>query len=287
MRHLILAAAALVACGIASAPAGAAHKGASAPKSASAPKAAPAAGMERLYVLDCGQGHAPDKARWSPGVDVGVPWDISDNCYLIRHGADWLLWDTGITDNLQPGPAAQTSPIVWSKPKKLADQLAQIGVKPSDIKYIAVSHSHPDHIGNVDMFPTSTLLIQKAEWDFAFAGGKKPFAADHPAKQLESDFDVFGDHTVEIVQTPGHTPGHQSLLVQLPRTGWLLLSGDAVHFKTNWENRRIPAGNTDKQATLVSMDRIASLLAARHAQLWINHDKAQSATLNYAPQFYQ
>src|SRR5690349_18997667 len=74
----------------------------------------------RLYVMNCGIGHAPDKARWSPGVEVGVPWDISDNCYLIKHGSDYLLWDTGITDNLQPGPANQTSPIQWTKPKKLA-----------------------------------------------------------------------------------------------------------------------------------------------------------------------
>jgi glyoxylase-like metal-dependent hydrolase (beta-lactamase superfamily II) len=241
----------------------------------------------RLYVMDCGQGHAPDKARWSPGVEVGKPWDISDNCYLIRHGRDYLLWDTGITDSLQPGPAGQTSPIAWSKPKKLIQQLAGIGVTPDDIKYIAVSHSHPDHIGNVDLFPKSQLLMQKAEWDFAFADNKKPFSGEHPVKKLESDYDVFGDGSVEILQTPGHTPGHQLLMVKLQKTGWLMLSGDAVHFKSNWDNRRIPAGNTDKQATLISMQRMAAVLDARRAKLWINHDKAQSNTLKHAPDFYE
>jgi N-acyl homoserine lactone hydrolase len=249
--------------------------------------ASPASGVDRLYVMDCGQGRAPDKSRWSPGVEVGTPWEITDNCYLIRHGQDWMLWDTGITDALVPGPASQTSPIAWSKPKKLIDQLTQVGVTPADIKYIAVSHTHPDHIGNVDLFPTATLLIQKAEWGYAFAEGKKPpFTANRPNKQLESDFDVFGDGTVEIIQTPGHTPGHQSLLVRLARSGTLMLSGDAVHFRSNWDNRRIPAGNVDKTTTLVSMERMNALLQARHAQLWINHDKAQSKTLKYAPQFY-
>jgi N-acyl homoserine lactone hydrolase len=241
----------------------------------------------RLYVMDCGQGHAPDKSRWSPGVEVGKPWDISDNCYLIRHGRDYLLWDTGITDTLQPGPAGQTSPIAWSKPKKLIQQLAGLGVTPDDIKYIAVSHSHPDHIGNVVLFPKAELLIQKAEWDFAFADNKKPFPAERPVKKLESDFDVFGDGSVEILQTPGHTPGHQTLMVKLQKTGWLMLSGDAVHFKSNWDNRRLPAGNTDKPMTLISMQRMASVLDARHAKLWINHDKAQSNTLKHAPDFYE
>ena len=241
----------------------------------------------RLYIMDCGQGHAPDKARWSPGVEVGVPWDISDNCYLIRHGSDLMLWDTGITDKLQPGPAGQTSPIQWSKPKKLIGQLAGLGITPDDIKIIAVSHTHPDHIGNVDLFPKAQLLIQKAEYDWAFSDNKKPFSPEHPVKKLESDYDVFGDGTVEIIQTPGHTPGHESLLLHLPKTGWVLLSGDAVHFKSNWENRRIPAGNTDKQATLVSMQRMSDIMQTRHAKLWINHDKAQSKTLKYAPNFYE
>jgi len=90
-----------------------------------------------------------------------------------------------------------------------------------------------------------------------------------------------------ILSTPGHTPGHQSLLVKLPRTGAVVLSGDAVHFKSNWDNRRVPSINFDKDATLASMQRLADVLAREHAQLWINHDKAQSDTLKMAPKFYE
>src|SRR5882724_7698757 len=143
------------------------------------------AGADRLYVLDCGHNAATDQSRWSPGVNVGKPIELSDNCYLVKHGADWLLWDTGYPDAVAEKPL--TSPAgTATRAKTLAAQLAELGVKPADIRYVAVSHTHGDHIGNVDMFPTSTLLIQKPEFDWAFATGKTPpFKADRPIQKLE------------------------------------------------------------------------------------------------------
>ena len=121
-----------------------------------------------------------------------------------------------------------------SRAKTLAAQLTEIGVKPEDIAFVAVSHTHGDHVGNVDMFPSSTLLIQKAEVDFAFApSNPPPFRRERPMRMLEGDLDVFGDGSVTILSTPGHTPGHQSLMVHLPKTGWVVLSGDAAHFRDN------------------------------------------------------
>ena len=256
-------------------------------------------GLDRLHILDCGQGHASDQSRWSPGVNVGVPLDIVDNCYLIHHAQGYLLWDTGISDQVAALPGREIgtgSALVWRKPKTLATQLDQIGVKPSDVRYIAVSHTHPDHVGNVDMFPTATLLIQKAEYDWAFAANGNPtffasgvprFSLEHPTMKLDGDHDVFGDGSAVLISTPGHTPGHQSLLVHLPKTGWLVLSGDAVHFKDNWDHRRVPGLNVDKDKTLASMQRIADLMAERHAELWINHDKVQSDTQRHAPDHYE
>jgi N-acyl homoserine lactone hydrolase len=246
---------------------------------------APATGVDRLYILDCGNAHAPDQSRWSPGVNVGVPIDVSDNCYLIHNTQGYLLWDTGVTDKIFGSPPG-SGPIPWQRSKTLIEQLAALGVKPTDLRYIAVSHIHPDHVGNVDLFPTVTLLIQRADFDYAMAQKTPPFNGDRPVMKLEGDYDVFGDRSVRLVATPGHTPGHESLLVHLPNTGWVLLSGDAVHFKDNWDNRRVPAGNTDKEATLSSMQHIADLIGQYHAQLWINHDAAQSKTMRYAPQFY-
>ena len=246
---------------------------------------------DKMYVLDCGWAHAADKSRWSPGIDVGVPMDVSDNCYLIHDSQGWFLWDTGVAENIADMPdglSQMNGAVVWHKPKKLADQLAEIKIKPEDVKFLAISHMHADHSSNVDMFPKTSLLIQKAEWEAIFAGKNPPFQADHPAIALEGeDMDVFGDGAITIISTPGHTPGHQSLLVHLKKTGWLVLSGDAVHFKSNWDNRLVPGANFDKDQTVASMDHIAALMKQHNAQLWINHDKEQSATLKYSPAFYE
>ncbi|MGO8918588.1 MAG: N-acyl homoserine lactonase family protein [Stellaceae bacterium] len=250
-----------------------------------------ASGIDRLYVLDCGWAHAADQSRWSPGVNVGKPIDVSDNCYLIHHAeAGYLLWDTGISDAIAAAPdgvSMLNGAMVWHRPKTLAAQLAAIGVKPDDIRYVGISHTHADHVGNVELFPKSTVLIQKAEYDWAFAQPTPPFSASHPVMKLEGDKDVFGDGSAVILSTPGHTPGHESLLLHLPKTGWIVLSGDVAHFRDNWDNRRVPGINTDKEKSLASMQRIADILAERHAQLWINHDKPQSDQQRHAPEYYE
>jgi N-acyl homoserine lactone hydrolase len=253
--------------------------------------AAPCAaqGVDRLYILQCGQGHAGDLSRWTPGLNVGTPVDVLDNCYLIHHAQGYLLWDTGITEAAAAKPegiAGQNGAPDWKLAKTPTAQLAEINVKPSDIKYVAVSHTHPDHIGNVELFPQAMLLVQKAEYEWPTPFGAGRFKPEHPVTKLEGDHDVFGDGSVTIISTPGHTPGHQSLVVKLPKTGVVVLSGDAVHFKDNWENRRVPAGNVDKDKTLASMQRIADLLAQTHGQLWINHDKRQGDAQKHAPQYY-
>jgi N-acyl homoserine lactone hydrolase len=246
--------------------------------------------VDKLYILNCGEGVAGDISRWSPGVNVGKSMDFVDNCYLIHDVQGWLLWDTGIPDAVAAmpdgQPPADPKGVHWRRPKTLASQLDQLGVKPADIKFVAVSHTHGDHIGNVELFPQAMLLVQKAEYEWPGPSGASRFKPEHPVTKLEGDYDVFGDGSVTIISTPGHTPGHQSLLVKLPKTGALILSGDAVHFKSNWDNRGVPVNNTDKEQTLASMQRIADLLAKERAQLWINHDKAQRDSFKMAPDFY-
>jgi len=248
-------------------------------------------GVERLYVLNCGEGVAGDISRWSPGVNEGKSMDFVDNCYLIKHAQGWFLWDTGVADAIAAMPnglvPADPRAIVWRRPKTLAAQLDQLGVKPADIKGMAVSHTHPDHIGNVELFPATMLYVQKAEYEWPGANNQPRFKAEHPVTLLEGDRDVFGDGSVIILSTPGHTPGHQSLLVTLSKSGALVLSGDAVHFKANWDNRGVPSMNVSKDQTLASMQKISDVMAKKKAQLWINHDKAQRDGLKMAPEFYE
>jgi N-acyl homoserine lactone hydrolase len=252
--------------------------------------AAAGSGIDKLYVLDCGGAHAADESRWTPGINVGTPIDLSDNCYLIHNvKGGYMLWDTGVADDIAAMPdglSQGNGAVVWRRAKTLVSQLAQLNVKPDDVKYIGISHNHADHTSNVDLFPKTPVLLQSAEYDVIFAAPKPVFSVSHPVEKLSGDKDVFGDGSVTIVSTPGHTPGHQSLLVHLNKTGWVVLSGDAVHFKDNWDNRRVPAGNFDKDKTTASMQHLADLMAEHKAALWINHDKPQSEKQKHAPAFY-
>jgi glyoxylase-like metal-dependent hydrolase (beta-lactamase superfamily II) len=256
-----------------------------------------AGGVQRLYALYCGEAQIPDVSPWSPGFNVGQAALFSDNCYLIQHGQDWMMWDSGYADSLADKPEGIIGPRSRAlRTKTLASQLTEIGVAPSQITYLAFSHSHGDHVGNGNMFTAATLYIQKAEYDAAFGPEPAKYGFD-PATydglrsnrvvKLEGDFDVFGDGSVKILSTPGHTPGHQSLLVRLPRTGAVVLSGDAAHFEENFALRRVPGFNYNIAQSLQSMDKLDGIVKAERAQLWINHDWKQNATIVHAPQFIQ
>jgi glyoxylase-like metal-dependent hydrolase (beta-lactamase superfamily II) len=242
--------------------------------------------VERLYVIECGQGHVSDLSRWSPGVNVGKTTEYVTNCYLIKHAQGYLMWETGVGDELVAVPEGRGSFTRWRLKRTLKSQLDEIGVQPSEVKFVAASHTHFDHIGNVELFPQSMLLMQKAEYEWPDADGKPRFKPAHPVTKIVGDHDVFGDGSAVLLATPGHTPGHQSILVRLARTGPLLITGDAAHFRENWEYRRVPSFNTDGGQTLASMERLAAILATTKAQLWIHHDKPTADAQKKSPAFY-
>jgi N-acyl homoserine lactone hydrolase len=247
-------------------------------------------GLKRMYVLDCGRLIAKDQSRWTPGVNVGQPRELSNNCYLLQHERGTLLWETGVPDSVVGQKDGVTSPngaVVWLRDKTLANQLENLGIKPNDITYVAISHTHGDHVGNAKVFPKSKFLMQKLEYEFAMSSTPKPLNDDQNVELLSGDRDVFGDGSVTIISTPGHTPGHQSLLVKLPKTGALILTGDLVHFQYMWDNKIVPAFNFNKEQSLVSIERVVKLMAEHKAQLWIGHDKDITGRLNRAPTFYE
>jgi len=266
--------------------------------SARAADQAPSA-VERMYVLNCGESRTTDLSMWSPGFNVGKAWDFSDNCYLIKHASGWMLWDTGMSDaiaNMPEGMKAAGGLLTLRVTKTLTLQLAELGLAPTDITRLAISHFHGDHCGNANLFTSATLYIQEPEYQAAFGPDPAKFNFSpalydklraNPIVKLSGDYDVFGDGSVVILSTPGHTPGHQSLLVRLPKTGAVVLSGDLVHFEENWVNRRIPARNFDREQSARSMEKVAAILSREGAELWINHDKAQSARIPRIPDFVE
>jgi glyoxylase-like metal-dependent hydrolase (beta-lactamase superfamily II) len=266
------------------------------------PDPATAGFAEKLYRLDCGHSLANDESVWTPGENVGRSIEFSSTCWLIKRGSQWVLWDTGVPQSTLNDPKGwSTLPklIVYHLDKSITDQLAAIGLKTSDITYVAISHTHGDHIGNMDLFPNSTALMQRVEYSWISspdgpndnvnqlkALARKLMGTPKQLKLLDGDTDVFGDGSVTLIATPGHTPGHQSLLVHLKNSGFIILSGDVVHSEDNFARNIVPSLNTDKAASIASMGRVRQMMATYHAKLFINHDKAQTDTLKLLPAFY-
>jgi glyoxylase-like metal-dependent hydrolase (beta-lactamase superfamily II) len=214
-----------------------------------------------------------DVARFSDtNAYDGKKLTLTASCYLIKHGEEYMLWDTGY-------PAGATVP---SPKVSLVEQLAQLKLTPEQIKYVGISHYHGDHIGQAGSFPDAMLMIGKADWDALTA--EKPAQGVNPAplahwisgggksEAVPRDKDVFGDGTVVMLDMPGHTPGHHSLLVKLKTKGNVLLSGDLAHFKENYDSNGVPSFNTNRADTIASLDRFKKMAANLKATVIIQHD---------------
>jgi N-acyl homoserine lactone hydrolase len=266
------------------------------------PDASRAGVAEKLFRLDCGRSLANDESVWTPGENVGRSIEFSSTCWLIKHGSDWLLWDAGVPESAHNDPRGwSTLPklIVYRLDRTLTDQLAEIGLTPHDITRVAISHTHGDHIGNVAMFANATILMQQAEHSWInspdgpndnvsqlMALARQLLGTPKNLQLIDGAADVFGDGSVTLVPTPGHTPGHQSLLVNLKNFGFIILSGDVVHSEENFERDIVPSLNTNKQDSLASMETIRKLVATYKATLFINHYKRQEDKLKLLPAFY-
>ncbi|MGX5728950.1 N-acyl homoserine lactonase family protein [Pseudoxanthomonas beigongshangi] len=247
----------------------------------------------RLWRLDCGQ-------LWTYNLDelsdtrayVGQSKLFVGSCYLIRHGDEYLLWDTGLSREYLGKPLARGGEDSTALAKTVVEQLAQIGVKPAQITKVGISHYHFDHIGQAAEFPQATLLIGAGDYAVLGTPGHeartKQFAPwlgkDAKVEKVRGDLDVFGDGSVVMLDLPGHTPGHHGLLVNLPSRGPVLLSGDVVHLHENLDTRGVPSFNTDRAQSLASMDRFAQLARNLKATLIIQHEEADIAKLPVFPE---
>jgi len=274
MKRLMLSVAALVAMWASAAPAKAADV--------------------KLWRLDCGTIQVNNLDLFSDVFAyVGQKRKLTDSCYLIQHGSDYLLWDTGLPAGLKGAPLSNTDPLSPTLTKTLPEQLSQIGIKPEQIATVGISHYHFDHTGQANTFPQAKLLMGKLDLD-ALKETPLPFGADpkplaHWLSEggavgaVTGDKDVFGDGSVTMLSMPGHTPGSYALLVRLQKKGNVLLSGDVVHFEEQFKNKGVPGFNTSRAETLASMDRIQKMAAALKATLVVQHDANDIAKLPAFP----
>lgn len=250
----------------------------------------------RLYAMDCGRMANADMSAFADdGAYNGQRRDMVVSCFLIRHPAGDLLWDSGLPEALAASEGADTPFGRMTMARSLTAQLADLGLTPADIDYVSVSHSHTDHAGNLGLFAQSTWIVDADERAHMFRDAARadarsfaPYAAMENVRPIliegEGDYDVFGDGSVTIIQTPGHTPGHTVLLLRLPQTGPVLLSGDLYHFTESRTERRVPSFNADRAQTLASMDKFERIAAETGARVIIQHVPADFAALPAFPE---
>jgi N-acyl homoserine lactone hydrolase len=233
--------------------------------------------------------------------------------FVVMHPKGNVLFDTGnndkiITDPSYWGPAFQRLSPVNTPDMAIDTQLAKIGLKPDDIKYVVVSHLHLDHGGNVAKFPSSTLVVQKDEIRTAFwpepgmargyiPGDVAPLRSDvgeaMPNKykmiQLNGDMDIFGDNSVVVKRWVGHTPGSQMMVVRLPKTGTIILTGDNAYFRENVEKNILPnvVLAYDPPGILRAYEWIRLLQATEKADFFSAHDPDAFKALKKPPEFYE
>lgn len=258
----------------------------------------------RLYVLDCGLLNIDPAgvARYHVTEKEVVETRMPVPCFLVVHPKGTLLWDVGVipdadVERAAPKPAHyDVNPVSHAVVSRtLKSQLAALGYAPSDITYVAVSHAHKDHTANLNEFASSTWLTRPVERDFMFKPGNErvePRFYDRLQRTktiaLDADeYDVFGDGVVVINSAPGHTPGHQVLVLNLAKTGRVMVAGDLYHYPPERTFHRPPPDNEfSVEQSAASRSMIEQYLKKTNAAIWIEHDFRANARLRKSPSFY-
>ncbi len=254
--------------------------------------------VRALYMMDCGGGefdYGVLVALQRPGEKVISPFSAC----LIDTDDGPILVETGINpDGLKDpyaaaGERARDVKLILKEEHDIRFRLQEIGLKPSDVRTVVLSHLHWDHAGGCKFFPQATFIVQRAEYRFALFPDT-PFKKPYLRSLYEgiSNLDLReGDGEVVpgvwLIFTPGHTPGHQSLLVSLPESGKILLAFDAINTWANVE-LRVPGGVTwNASMTMESMTRLIQLAKREEATLFPGHEPGCWEKIKRSPACYR
>jgi len=264
----------------------------------------------RLYVLDCGVLNIDPAGveRYHVTQKEVVESRMPVPCFLVVHPKGTLMWDVGVIPDADVEKAAPRPALYDVNPvshavvsRTLKSQLAAIGYAPSDITHVAISHAHKDHTANLNQFASSTWLVRRVEREFMFKPGNERveprfFVQLEHSKTIDisknesrnAEYDVFGDGTVVIKAAPGHTPGHQVLVLNLPKTGRVMVAGDLYHYPPErMFQRRPPDNEFNVEQSAASRAMIEDYLKKTKTAIWIEHDYLANAKLKKSPAFYE
>jgi len=263
--------------------------------------AGPPAGM-KMYAMSSGTLDL-DKSWLTAGRDMGKWITIPVPMFLIDHPKGLFIYDTGMHPQVAVGALKYWGPVAkvfipHMKPEQAIDkQIKVLGYELSDVKYVALSHMHLDHAGGMCLLPHATFIVRKAElqtawWPESFQRGAyilKDYQDTRGYKFIElgnEDYDVFGDGSVVLIDSKGHTQGHQSVVVTLPKSGKFVLTGDSCYMKENIDERVVPGIVWDPVWAIKTIDKMRDL-RKRGAHVIVGHDPDAWKEVKHAPAYYE
>jgi N-acyl homoserine lactone hydrolase len=235
---------------------------------------------QRLYLLQLSTSTIPTRPQPSAG---------SNGCYLVQmcNGKNILI-DSGLPADYTPPPGLPAG----EHAKNVLEHLSDLGLRPDDIDFLICTHFDVDHAGYHDAFPRAEFIVQRAHYALARSGDPRYAAArahwDHPAlryRPIDGDTELLPG--LLLIETSGHAPGHQSVLVRLPQTGNVLLTIDAVVLQRLFTSDRKAWPFEDEEQLRASTQKLLRLVEREHVALVVfGHDGAQWQTLKKAPTYY-
>lgn len=264
--------------------------------------AAPAA-AQQLYVFTSGSLGGFAKAAFQAGAQGTIEWSPV-SFYVYKHPKGNVMFDTGNNDKTITdaagwwGPLAKAFGLKMTKDDAIPAQLAKIGLKTSDIKYVVVGHMHLDHGGNIGQFPNATLIVQDQEVQAAvtpdigfsvyYIPGDFADMKNQNVLKLNGDLDIFGDGSFRVISAPGHTKGSQFAVARLPKTGSVIMTSDVVYLKENLDKNLIPGipGVSNPIDAYKSYQRIRHIRDTENAKIFYGHDPEIFKATKQAPEFY-
>ncbi len=250
--------------------------------------------VRSLYVLYCGSMLSDKGNILTYRVDIGKKVEIPISVYLIRTEEGNILVDSAVDHDDFPYLTSIGKELRVKKEDFLLTRLQEAGVSPEEINFVFQSHLHWAHSGMLRYFPKAKIIVQRQEYGYAI--NPPPFAERFYRCQYYNSSNlnwqiIDGDESlmpgITAIFTPGHTPGHQSLMVDLPESGTLILTGDCAYISENLERETIPGVFVDPFQAFQSLKKVKNLARITNAQILYSHSMGQLETLKKPPEFYR